>query len=243
MDVPLEALEYSLIRKGLKKRKLVATPFLEVGCGDGYNLERFSSLGMRGIGIDVSREALTIARSKKMHDIAILECDFLEYTPIERSAVIFMLNILEHIESDRAFIQKASELLLSGEYLVIATPTRSAAYGFADVNAGHVRRYEKNDLLEKLRSGGFEVEEWLSVGFPVNRTYTWIFNFLNRHRMGNIEQKTILSGIRTKDGYYGGFFDVIAPIAFPILTLCINIDRLFVKTGLGNNCVVFARKK
>lgn len=199
---------------------------------------------MCGSGIDLSREAIKMAEKKKLPRIDLVETDYLKYEPATRPALIFMLNVLEHVTNDRAFLLRAADLLPHDGHLIIATPMFQRAFGFADVNAGHVRRYDYAELVQKLSDAGFVVDEIMSVGFPVNRCYTWLFNFLNRHRSGEVRmEKTLESGIRTRQGYYGGFYDSIAPIAFPMLTLLIQIDRLFIRTRWGNNSIVFARKR
>ena len=243
MDVPLEKLEFALVAQGLRARDLLAQPYLEVGCGDGFNLEQFSRLGMRGMGIDISPEAIALVRDKQLKHTEVVSGDFLAMSEVSPPKTIFMLNILEHVHEDEAFLKKAAAILPPGGYLVIAVPGNPEAYGFADANAGHIRRYSRAELRQKIVDAGLVVDEWLDVGFPVNRMYTWGFNLLNRNRSQvPHEEQTLTSGIRHKDGYYGGGFDVLARIAFPILCGVIQLDRLFVHTQLGNNFVVFAKK-
>ncbi len=244
MDVPLEALEASLIQQELRKRSLINEPYLEVGCGDGFNLERFSKMGMRGTGLDRSPEAIAILREKKLPGVEEIAEDFLATTSLAtQPRTIFMLNFLEHVHQDAEFIKKAFSFLPQNGYLIIAVPANQKAYGFADANAGHIRRYEKQELENKLRDAGFKIDTWLSVGFPVNRSYTWLFNLLNKKRHIKIDEtQTPLSGIRHQEGYYGGGFDFVAKVAYPILGVLIQLDRLFTRTNLGNNFVVIAKK-
>lgn len=244
MDVPLETLEASLIQKELRKHMLLHESYLEVGCGDGFNLERFSKMGMRGTGLDSSSEAIALLREKNLHGVEVIAADFLTSSPLTKQPrVIFMLNLLEHVREDVAFLTKAFSLLPQDGYLVIAVPTNQKAYGFADSNAGHIRRYDKGELIEKLQRSGFTVDTWLSVGFPVNRSYAWLFNALNKKRKRNPDEaQTPLSGIRHREGYYGGGFDMAAKLAYPLLGFLIQLDRLFVHTNLGNNVIVFAKK-
>ncbi len=243
MDLPLESLELTLIKKLLKKHELLTKNYLEVGCGDGLNLECFSKLGMRGEGLDLSPDAVRLARAKNLPGVTINQGDFLETTKKD-SGLILMLNVLEHVADDLAFFRQASSLLPAGGYLIIAIPANSKAFRFADRNAGHLRRYDRQELKSKLAEAGFAIEEWLDVGFPTNRFYTWLFNWLKRNQAvtkSDLDQ-TLASGIRHHEAYYGGIFDALAKIAFPILKIIIQIDRLFVHTKLGNNFIVLARK-
>lgn len=155
-----------------------------------------------------------------------------------------MLNVLEHIKNDEDFLKKAFEILPQGGYLIIAVPANQKAFRFADINAGHIRRYEKKELQSKLENNGFIIEKWMSVGFPLNRTYTWLFNFLNKNKINkSTEEQTAFSGIRNKEGYYGGLFDFVAKILFPILCVLIKIDGFFINSNLGNNFIVFTKKQ
>ena len=244
MDVPLESLEISIIGRLLKKHQLLRKKYLEVGCGDGFNLERFEKWGMQGVGIDLSAQALQRAKAKRFRSVKLLEGDFLHTEIPDQPSLIFMLNMLEHVHRDTDCMKKAFDLLAPQGHVVIAVPANSRAYGFADANAGHVRRYEEKELRDKLASAGFDIVEWRTVGFPTNRSYTWLFNFLNRARLQALdESQTAHSGIRHDSAYYGGGFDGIAKVAYPILSLVIQLDRLFAKTKLGNNFVVIARKR
>ncbi|MBL7147267.1 MAG: class I SAM-dependent methyltransferase [Nanoarchaeota archaeon] len=242
MDIPSEKRVIEIIkRRMIKKKKFY--PFIEVGCGDGFNLKEFSKMGLEGIGVDISKEAIKIAKSKKLKNIRLINEDFLKLKT--KTNLIFMLSVLEHIKEDISFLKKANNLLMDKGILVIAVPANSKAYGFADMNAGHYRRYDKDEIKKKLKNTGFKIDEIFMIGFPVSSFYTWFFNYCHKRKSKNQKvkmNKNLFSGIENKENYYPNIFQKLSKIAFPILSSLIKIDRFFLKTNLGNGMVIFARK-
>lgn len=72
---------------------------------------------------------------------------------------IVCLNVLEHIEDDRATIADFASVLPSGGRLVLLVPSLKALYGSLDVHLHHYRRYERDELARLVREAGFEVEK------------------------------------------------------------------------------------
>ena len=242
MDVPVEKREVQIIKRQVIKKRFFYS-FIEVGCGDGFNLKEFSGIGLKGIGLDISKEAIKKAKSRGLKNIRLIHGDFLKSKI--KTNLIFMLNVLEHIKDDTSFLAKANSLLFKGGILVIAIPANSKTYGFADINAGHYRRYDRNEIEEKLKNTGFKIDEIFSVGFPVCNFYTWFFNYFNKGKLKNLrvkKNKSLVSGIEHKERYYPGTFQKLSKITFPILSILIKMDELFLKSNLGNNLIIFARK-
>ena len=243
MDVPAEKREQGLILTLIDKYQLASQPFIEIGCGDGYNLRVFQKKGMTGIGIDASAEAIQKAKEKNLPGIRLVHADATKVS-LKKSGILFLLNVLEHVEHDGEFLKKIHKLLKREGYLFLAVPAHSKAYGYADKNAGHYRRYDKQQLCHLLQETGFQVEEMFSVGFPVCNFYTWVFNTYCKFRGDNQfdQKKTYVSGIEGQPGYYPPVFQIASKVLFPIFSILIKIDALFLKTDLGNNYVVMARK-
>ncbi len=71
---------------------------------------------------------------------------------------IVCLNVLEHIEDDATTLRQFVELLMPGGRLLLLVPAHPRLYGGYDRAAGHVRRYSKQLLRERLGQAGFEIE-------------------------------------------------------------------------------------
>jgi SAM-dependent methyltransferase len=69
------------------------------------------------------------------------------------------LNVLEHIEDDRATLADMYSLLAPGGRLVLLVPAFQRLYSSLDVHLRHFRRYEKDDLAQKIRDAGFTLDD------------------------------------------------------------------------------------
>ncbi|HEX8154679.1 MAG TPA: glycosyltransferase, partial [Thermoanaerobaculia bacterium] len=72
------------------------------------------------------------------------------------------INVLEHTRDDVAALRRIHELLVPGGRVIVFVPAGAKLFGSLDRGIGHLRRYERDELAEKLRQAGFEVED---VGF------------------------------------------------------------------------------
>ena len=84
------------------------------------------------------------------------------------------INVLEHTADDEAALRRAHELLVPGGRVIIYVPAGRSLYGSLDRGIGHQRRYEKDELIDKLVRSGFEVEH-ISFQNRIARL-AWWFN-------------------------------------------------------------------
>ena len=78
-----------------------------------------------------------------------------EFAP---DSVVF-LNVLEHIEDDRAVLRHLFETVPPGCRIVVLVPYNMKLYSEFDKALGHFRRYGEWELEGKMRDAGFEVEK------------------------------------------------------------------------------------
>ena len=67
------------------------------------------------------------------------------------------VNVLEHIKDDVAVLRGLRQATQAGGTVLILVPALPVLYGPADENFGHVRRYTKRELAEKLRVAGLSI--------------------------------------------------------------------------------------
>ena len=79
---------------------------------------------------------------------------------------VVCLNVLEHIEQDDATLSDMKDVLAPGGRLVLLVPARKSLYGTLDEHLRHFRRYEKDELTEKLARAGFAVEDCRFLNRP-----------------------------------------------------------------------------
>jgi glycosyltransferase involved in cell wall biosynthesis len=144
---------------------------LEVGSGTG-NMTRYFALRDEVVATDVDPRYVAMLRNTFADYPHVKVCQFDLGDP-ELPAVVgrdfdtvLCLNVLEHVEDDVAALRRIHDALAINGHAVLIVPAMRALYGEIDRAINHHRRYEREDLRDKLQSAGFEVE------------YTTLFNSL-----------------------------------------------------------------
>ena len=70
---------------------------------------------------------------------------------------VIYVNVLEHIEDDEAELDAIHRALSDHGRVFLFVPALSWLYGAFDERVGHLRRYAKDELEEKLRRAGFQL--------------------------------------------------------------------------------------
>jgi SAM-dependent methyltransferase len=78
---------------------------------------------------------------------------------------IFSSNVLEHIDNDLNALKSIYKNLRQGGGLGIFVPAHQVLFSHVDKKFEHFRRYSKKDLMDKVRSSGFEIEYCAYVDF------------------------------------------------------------------------------
>ena len=71
---------------------------------------------------------------------------------------ILYIDVLEHIEDDRAQIDAAARLVRSGGHVVILSPAHHWLFSEFDKSIGHFRRYNKAHLRSMMPAGWLEIK-------------------------------------------------------------------------------------
>jgi SAM-dependent methyltransferase len=70
---------------------------------------------------------------------------------------IALVNVLEHIEDDRASLVQLIRALRPGGKLLLFVPALQILMSALDEAVGHFRRYHKDDLITKVRAAGGDI--------------------------------------------------------------------------------------
>ena len=142
---------------------------LEVGCGTGHNFQMLGDFG-RIDAIEVDGEAREIASRRLGH--AVLDSPLPQLTGVPPSSydLIAMLDVLEHIEDDRAALSSLAARLRPGGRILITVPAHPWMWSAHDEVNHHKRRYTRRTLRAAIGDAGLEVEMlgWFnSLLFPL----------------------------------------------------------------------------
>jgi predicted TPR repeat methyltransferase len=155
----------------------------DVGCGTGGFLRHLRALGVRRMaGFDYSANHLRSLEREGIdaHPID-LEAPFvLERGPYD---VIASLDVLEHLENERVFLQASRANLRAGGVLLLTLPAHDFLFSEWDRRLKHFRRYSMRGLRQILDGNGFRVVEssyFFSFVFPLALLRRWTGAFDGR---------------------------------------------------------------
>lgn len=156
----------------------IEAPFLDVGCGVGDVSVHLAKKGFSGIALDMSDQAFKAAKNnlQQFNDVTVENMSLFEMEGSFKT--LLAMDVIEHIENDTDAFNKIASLIEPQGHLILSVPTNPREWRWDDDFYGHVRRYDKKQLSDKLISCGFEVVEVLDFTFPVfwmmRRMYTRI---------------------------------------------------------------------
>ena len=168
-----------LIRRLVDIAKLpIDAQFIDVGCGRGRICKMLADRGFQGKGIDLEDVCVQFSRKRlraynRVHIAkGDLNCIHSQYD------LVIMSSVLEHILDDRKAISGVYRILKDRGYFLFTVPGDKRLFGDQDIAHGHYRRYEKDEIIEKLDGAGFHIVKIWAYGMA------WIsklYRFMIRH--------------------------------------------------------------
>ncbi|MCP5034126.1 MAG: class I SAM-dependent methyltransferase [Actinomycetia bacterium] len=163
---------------------------LEVGAGTGDVTNRFVERGFTVTATDLGSQSRQLLRQRFGHEVTVVD-DLESMT----SAIdyLFAFEVLEHINDDLGALRSWVAHLRPGGRVLISVPAHQRKFGDPDRAAGHVRRYERHQLMALLDDAGLIEAELSNYGFPLGNairlTRTGI-NSVTRRRVDEPEAET-----------------------------------------------------
>jgi SAM-dependent methyltransferase len=156
--------------------------FLEIGVGSGRFYEDLVRRGFFGLCLDLNPDLVQEHLSSTTFPPHLVDFRIQNFFSLsEKFDLLVAFEVLEHYEDDMVCLKRWRELLDTEGALLFSVPAHMRLWTDNDTRAGHARRYEKADLLEKLKRAGFLVEHVWCYGFPVlNVTYRLSSKFAPR---------------------------------------------------------------
>lgn len=232
-------LDKLIIKYGIKQ------PFLDAGCGIGDLSVFLGKKGWAGQAIDYSDQAVLQARKqlKKYSKIKIRKQNLLDEKGKYNS--VFLWDVLEHFDNDDELLSKFFKILNKGSYLIMAIPSNPREWRWDDDLYGHFRRYDLNELKNKLNKAGFSLVEVWEFTFPFFWLMRRIYTFLKKPKIPKNNKEILTKNSSTtlawKIPYISEILNNTSILWMPVYLIQYYFFRSAVKKGFA--FLVVARKK
>lgn len=144
---------------------------LDVGCGSGGTTAVLRDLGWSVTGLEHSPAGAELAASRGL-PVVRGDARALPFAD-ETFDLVMSTDVWEHVEEDLDVAREAFRVCRPGGRLLVTVPAGQDLWSGHDVALGHVRRYERQQLVDLVRSAGFDVVDtmgWNVLLRPVART-------------------------------------------------------------------------
>lgn len=150
---PWETSRLAAIRKILKGTISEGISVLDLGCGDGFvALGLFKGTGAKVVAVDSN---FTSSQIKRLSGVDRHVTFAKSIKGDERFALVLLLDVIEHVDKDAAFLKKlSSERLAEGGRVLITVPAFKALFSCHDRFLGHRRRYSLKELSALVEKSG-----------------------------------------------------------------------------------------
>jgi len=182
--------------------------FIEIGSGGGALSNLLLESGLNGIGFDLNPDACF--KNKILNDnyistgkYKVLNENFLHLNLNERVDLIISSMVIEHLEQRQLdkYFEKCKELIHPTGRIITLVPAGMRFWGIEDEIAGHIRRYEFEDVKKIADKLNFKIYHCVGLTFPISNILLPISNFVVKRNERKklllvLQERTILSGDR-----------------------------------------------
>ncbi len=144
-----------LIRRRIALPK--AARILEIGCGTGHNLAMLSGFGTVD-AIELDADARAVASGRLGREVGAAALPELPGVPDASYDLVALLDVIEHVESDREALTTIARKLKPGGRILITVPAFPWMWSAHDEVNHHFRRYTKRTLRELVRGAGLSLD-------------------------------------------------------------------------------------
>lgn len=150
---------------------------LDIGCGSGLMLNALEQIGETN-GMDMSEDAINF--SKEIFRGTVKKGMLPDNIPYEKEyfSLVVALDVIEHVDDDRAALSAIRSHIAPGGQAVITVPACMFLWSEHDVLNEHKRRYTLEELKMKLLDAGFTIEK-------ISYFNTFLFPLISLVRMVN----------------------------------------------------------
>lgn len=167
----------SMLLRQIFKRERPARA-IDIGCGRGAIARILAGYADTVIATEVTPPAGQAASEamKDCSNVTVRLANLFDGGTDDLSAdgpfdLILLSEVLEHLDDDVGALRTVHDLLADDGLLVITVPRDPKFWSLEDELWDHKRRYEREELIAKLRQTSFELESLWSWGFPFTKRF------------------------------------------------------------------------
>jgi 2-polyprenyl-3-methyl-5-hydroxy-6-metoxy-1,4-benzoquinol methylase len=166
--------KYAITLRWLRDRPSGALLY-NIGCGGGLFNRMAVQAGYRVEAFEPDPAAYELARKDCPDRDCVVHPFGLDGVEGEGAAdVVVMHDVLEHIDDDRAAVERLRRLIVDDGRLVLSVPAMPSLFGYHDEQLGHYRRYTRR-TLEAALVPAFEIDRLRYFGLtfvPITAYYS-----------------------------------------------------------------------
>lgn len=181
--------------------------FIDVGSGNGHLSNLLLLNGHQGIGVDLNDSACV--NNEFLNKGFILDSKYSvfneDFSNIDLNNFDFLISsmVIEHIndENMKDYMKKAKSIIKSKGKLIFLVPSNKSAWGIEDDIAGHIKRYDFNEIEKLAQINGLKVDYKCGLTYPMSNWLLKLSNFIVKknesHMQSSTEkEKTVYTGNR-----------------------------------------------
>ncbi len=235
-DHPIDVASRARAVEAIRGTAAEGGTILEVGCSAGHTLRdlRRAFPDALVIGADYVPGPLEdLGRS--MSGVPLLQLDLTRCPLPDRSVdAVVALNVLEHIEDDRAAVREIFRVLRPGGVAAIEVPAAPSLYDVYDQVLMHHRRYTRRGIVRLFEEAGFRVSGTSHLGFFVFPAFALVKLKNKRHmKRPEAERRAMVAA------------SIQSTSKSAVLDALLGLERAagkFVRYPVGIRCVLTASK-
>jgi SAM-dependent methyltransferase len=126
---------------------------LDAGCGSGRNMVELRDFGAVS-GLEPSAQSAAAAEARAIGPVAAAPIEAMPFGDASFDAAT-SLDVIEHIDDDRAALRELRRVVRPGGFLVLTVPAYQWLWSDHDERNQHRRRYSRSTLVSAARNAGW----------------------------------------------------------------------------------------
>jgi SAM-dependent methyltransferase len=251
---PGNILQYIYLKERLEVLKSQGLKsFIEIGSGNGNVSKIFLDKGFTGTGFDLNESACENNKVRnidciKKGDYNVFNEDFILKELDSKVDIIISCMVIEHMPAEvlNDYFLKCKEVLNENGIIITLVPSSMDYWGIEDEIAGHIKRYEFEDIKQLSKKYDLSINNLAGLTYPISNIVFGISNkLIKSNESGKLKlsqkEKTIYTGNRNVK-YKTTFPKVFNIILNPFILYPFHIlQKIFKKNK--NNMVIYGELK